>query len=134
MLISPEGEVEPLAFKLEFGNTNNTTEYEALILGIVTTKERGVKILKAQGDAELIVRQVKGQYLVKNHKLKNYRNRVWDEIEGLDAFSIRAIPREMNTKADSLAVSTSLLLPHPYIKDKKYQIKIIYQSVVLDNT
>ena len=42
VLMSPEGEVEPLAFKLEFSNTNNTTEYEALILGIVTAKERGI--------------------------------------------------------------------------------------------
>ena len=67
---------------------------------------------------------------MKNHKLKNYRNRVWDEIEGLDAFSIRAMPREMNTKADSLAVSASLLLPHPNFKDRKYQIEIIYRSVV----
>ena len=46
---------------------------------------------------------------MKNHKLKNYINRVWDKIEGIDAFSIEAIPREMNTKADSLVVSTSLL-------------------------
>ena len=71
---------------------------------------------------------------MKNHKLKNYRNRVWDEIEGLDALSIRAMPREMNTKADSLAVSTSLLIPHPKFKDRKYQIEILYRSVVLDNT
>jgi hypothetical protein len=69
VLIPPEGEPEPLAFKLEFGNTNNTVEYEALLLGIVAAKERGVKILKARGDAELIVRQVRGQYFVKNHKL-----------------------------------------------------------------
>ena len=62
VLISLDGESEPLAFKLEFGNTNNIEEYEALLLGIVTTKERGIKILKAQGDAELIVRQIKGQY------------------------------------------------------------------------
>ena len=45
-----------MAFKLEFRNTNNTTEYEVLLLGIVEAKEKGVKILKAKGDAELIVR------------------------------------------------------------------------------
>ena len=38
VLIPPEGEPEPIAFKLEFGNTNNTAEYEALLLGIVATK------------------------------------------------------------------------------------------------
>ena len=58
---------------------------------------------------------------------------MWDEIEDLDAFSIRVVPREMNTKADSLTVFASLLLPHPDFKDKKYQIKIIYQSTILDN-
>ena len=80
VLISPEREPEPMAFKLEFGNTNNTTEYEALLLGVTIVKERGIKILKAWGDAELIVRQIKGTYSMKNHKLKNYRNKVWDEI------------------------------------------------------
>ena len=79
------------------------------------------------------MRQIKGKYYVKNHKLKNYRNRVSDEIEGLDAFSIKEMPREMNTKANSLVVSTSLLLPHLEFKDKKYQIEIMYQASVPDN-
>ena len=102
-------------------------------MGIVSEKERGIKILKAQGDIELIVRQIKGQYSVKNHKLKNYRKGVWDKIEGLDAFSIKVMPREMNTKAGSLVVSSSLLLPHPDFMDKKYQIEIIYRSIILHN-
>ena len=53
---------------------NNTIEYETLLIGIMKMKEKGVKILKSRGDVELIVRQVKGQYSVKNHKLKNYRS------------------------------------------------------------
>ena len=56
VLIPPQGELEPMAFKLEFGNKNNTTKYEALLLGIVAEKERGIKVLKARGDVELIVR------------------------------------------------------------------------------
>lgn len=67
-----------------------------------------------------------------SHKLENYRNIIWDEIEDLNTFSITTVPREMNTKAYSLAIFASLLLPHPD-KDKKYQIEIIYQSIVLDN-
>ena len=93
VLISPEGESEPLLFKLEFGNTNNMEKYEALLLRITFTKERGIELLKAQGDAKLVVHQVKGKYSVKYHRLKNYRNRVWDEIEELDAFSITSVPR-----------------------------------------
>ena len=70
---------------------------------------------------------------MKIHKLKNYRNRVWDGIEGLDAFSIKVVPQEMNTRADSLVVSTSLLLPHPEFKDKKYQIEIVYRPSIPNN-
>lgn len=133
VLIPPEGELEPMAFKLEFVNINNIIEYKALLLGVIATKEKGVKILKARGDVELIVRQIKGQYSIRNHKLKNYRNRVWDEEEGLDAFSIEVVPREMNTKANSLAVFTSLLLPIPKFKDKKYQVEIVYQASISNN-
>ena len=39
----------------------------------------------------------------------------------------------MNTKVNSLAVSASLLLPHPEFKDKKYQIEIVYRASVPDN-
>jgi hypothetical protein len=47
VLIPPKGEPKPMAFKLEFGNTNNTVEYEALLLGIIAAKVKGIKILKA---------------------------------------------------------------------------------------
>lgn len=79
-------------------------------------KEKGVKILKARGYAKLIVHQVRGQYSVKKYKMKNYHIRVWDEIEGLDAFSIESMPRELNLKVDSLAVLASLSLPHQNLK------------------
>jgi len=50
--------------------------------------------VKSKGDAELIVKQVRKLYTVKNGRLRHYRNRVWDCIEDFDAFSIEAIPRE----------------------------------------
>lgn len=56
VLISPEGDLTQLAYKLQFNNTNNNIEYEALLLGITIAKQRGVKILKAQGNAKIIVR------------------------------------------------------------------------------
>ncbi|KAH9303049.1 hypothetical protein KI387_014632, partial [Taxus chinensis] len=40
LLISPEGCLYPFSFKLQFENTNNTAEYEALILGLQVAKER----------------------------------------------------------------------------------------------
>ncbi|KAH9323704.1 hypothetical protein KI387_018343, partial [Taxus chinensis] len=57
LLISPDHEVFPYSRKLMFENTNHTAEYEALLLGMEQAKKKGVKLLKAQGDAELLVKQ-----------------------------------------------------------------------------
>lgn len=71
---------------------------------------------------------------MKNERLKHYRNRIWDEIEYFDAFSIEAIPRSQNSRADSLAVSASLLLPHPDFGMDVYRIEVVYRPNVLDNS
>lgn len=46
---------------------------------------------------------------------------------------IESTPKEMNSKVDSLVVSTSLLLTHHEFKDKKYPIEIIYIASIPDN-
>ncbi|KAH9317588.1 hypothetical protein KI387_019357, partial [Taxus chinensis] len=55
-------EIFPSAFKLHFDNTNNMTEYEALLLGLEMARQKGIQNLKVQGDDELIVNQVRGIY------------------------------------------------------------------------
>ena len=58
VLVAPNGEITCLAYKLDFKNTNNTAEYEALLLGMEAAKQKRIKLLKVQGDAELVVRQI----------------------------------------------------------------------------
>ncbi|GLJ06993.1 hypothetical protein SUGI_0054950 [Cryptomeria japonica] len=134
VLILPSGTHIPFSFKLEFKNTNNMAEYEALLLGLAEAKKLRVKLLRVKGDAELIVKQVRGLFNVKNKRLKHYRNRVWDEIKDFDAFSIEAIPREQNSKAYSLAISSSLLIPHLEFGDDTYRVELIYWPSVPDNS
>ena len=43
LLISPGGEVVRLMYKLEFITTNNTAEYEALLLGLKVAKYLGIQ-------------------------------------------------------------------------------------------
>ncbi|XP_059075436.1 uncharacterized protein LOC131875353 [Cryptomeria japonica] len=133
VLISPSDEKFPKAYKLEFDTTNNTIEYEALLLGLEFAKEKGIKKLQVTGDVELIVNQVKIKYLSKNKRLRSYRNKVWDEIEGFVSFSIQAIPREKSTKIDSLVVLASLLLPHPEFDRSVYVVEMINRPSVPDN-
>ena len=108
VLISPTQQVLTLSYKLQFQTTNNTAEYEALILGMKAAKDLGADQLTVFGDSELVIRQVRNQYQVKNSKLKNYRNEVWDLIEHyFIAFNLNHVDREINKRADSLAISAS---------------------------
>ena len=43
LLISPSGEIVKLMYKLEFITTNNTAEYEALLLGLKASKDLGIQ-------------------------------------------------------------------------------------------
>ncbi|XP_059071472.1 uncharacterized protein LOC131867183 [Cryptomeria japonica] len=134
ILIPPHGKVIPYSFKLEFQNMNNMAEYEALLLGLAEAKRLQIKMLKVRGDAELIVKQVRGLFVVKNERLRHYRNRVRDEIEAFDVFSIEAIPREFNSKEDSLVESAALLVPHPVFTIDTYRVELVYKPSVLDNS
>ena len=62
------------SYKLEFPYTNNIVEYEALLLGLHLLKDLGAKKVSVQGDSELIIRQIKGEYSAKNPRLREYRN------------------------------------------------------------
>ncbi|XP_059067600.1 uncharacterized protein LOC131858387 [Cryptomeria japonica] len=133
ILISPKGEIFPYSFKLQFANTNNTTEYESLLLGMSVALKRGIRNLHAQRDAELIVCQVRNIYQTKNDRLKHYRNLVWENIEDFDSFNISVVPREYNDRADSLAISATSLIPHLDFGQDKYIIEIINRPSVPDN-
>lgn len=54
-------------------------------------------------------------------------------IEYFDAFSISVVPREYNDRADSLAISATLLIPHLDFGQDKYIIELIYKPSVPDN-
>ena len=51
----------------------------------------------------------------------------------LDAFSLQVVPSEQNARVDLLAVSSSLLLPHPKFKDKDYKVEVLFRANVPDN-
>ena len=54
MIISPS-DIYNFAFRLEFEASNNVADYEALIIGLETTKDMGIKMLNIKGDSDLVV-------------------------------------------------------------------------------
>jgi ribonuclease HI len=82
--------------------TNNVAEYRALLLGIGRAAELGASELELVGDSELIVRQVKGEYKVKDANLRELHAEVQRALRPFESWSIRHVRREQNTEADRL--------------------------------
>ena len=83
--------------------TNNEAEYWALLLGLKEAKRLGGDSVRIFTDSELIERQVKGLYRVKNLNLKSLHRTVIKNIKQFSSFEIESIPREQNREADRLA-------------------------------
>lgn len=83
--------------------TNNEAEYWALLLGLREAKRLGGATLRIFTDSELIERQIKGVYRVKDLKLKALHKAVLQDLKTFLSFEIQSIPREENKEADRLA-------------------------------
>lgn len=83
--------------------TNNFAEYQGLIAALEYAIEHGHKSLKLISDSELLVRQIKGIYKVKNATLQELHGRAKELIAELEWFSIDHALREHNREADELA-------------------------------
>ncbi|MGW8162017.1 MAG: ribonuclease HI family protein [Desulfobulbales bacterium] len=83
--------------------TNNAAEYQALIAGLETALHSGCNKLSIFLDSELIVRQITGQYRVKNAQLQPLFLKVRDMLGQLESWRIQHIPRLENALADQLA-------------------------------
>jgi ribonuclease HI len=84
-------------------HTNNFAEYQGLIAALEYALQHGPKALKLISDSELLVRQIKGIYKVKNATLQDLHARAKELIKQLDWFSIGHALREHNQEADRLA-------------------------------
>jgi len=83
--------------------TNNIAEYKALILGIKLSTKYNAKRVLFKADSELMVKQIKGEYRVKNAQLKLLFAEAQSLLKKLPNWKIMHVPREENKEADLLA-------------------------------
>ncbi len=83
--------------------TNNFAEYSGLLAALAYAVEHGCKALKVISDSELLVRQLKGIYKVRDPRLREMYDRAQTMIRKLDWFRIEHARREHNREADRLA-------------------------------
>lgn len=83
--------------------TNNQAEYTALLEGLKKALSEGILEISVFADSELMVKQMKGEYKVKNLVLKDLWNQTHMLSKKFDTFSIQHVRREKNERADELA-------------------------------
>lgn len=83
--------------------TNNVAEYKALLLGLTRALEAGVRRIEVRADSELLIRQLKGEYRVKNEGLKPLAAEAKALLARFESFRLKHVRRELNTEADQLA-------------------------------
>lgn len=84
--------------------TNNIAEYAALATCLKLAQKMKCSNLIVHSDSELMVRQLNGQYKVKDEGLKKYFQRIKKILtESQYQFTIKFVPREKNQEADQLA-------------------------------
>ncbi len=83
--------------------TNNQAEYTALLDTLEQCKKLGAKVVQVFSDSELVVRQLNGEYQVKDPKLRVLYDQVRALRSAFERVSFQHVPREKNKHADALA-------------------------------
>ena len=83
--------------------TNNVAEYMAFILGLKEAEKLGGKTLSLHADSELLVKQIKGAYKVRDKKMKILFDKAKKHLSTFLQYEISHIKREENRDADRLA-------------------------------
>lgn len=82
--------------------TNNEAEYKGLIFGLDMVAKMDIKEIDCYLDSELVVKQVRGEYKVKNENIKGFFVILKEKINNFNKITFTHIPREQNSEADAL--------------------------------
>ncbi len=83
--------------------TNNQAEYQAVVFALEKAKEMGAKRLSFFLDSELVVKQLNGEYKVKNKDLAPLFLKIHNLKIGFSSVTFTHVRREFNKEADRLA-------------------------------
>jgi len=106
VLTGPDGhEVEARGEALG-STTNNVAEYRALLSGLEAAARHGASPLSVHMDSELVIRQMTGEYRVKNEGLKPLHQRARQAAARIAEVHFVAVRREKNARANRLVNDT----------------------------
>lgn len=80
--------------------TNNYAEYSALLAALQKAKELGASEVDCVLDSELVVKQMRGEYKIKEPNLQKLFVKVYNAASQFKKVSYRHVPRSENQEAD----------------------------------
>jgi len=83
--------------------TNNVAEYEAVILALTEARSLGMRKIEIRTDSKLLSSQLKGEYKIKDPKLRTLAVRCMRLLRTFGSSKITLVPRKDNSRADRLA-------------------------------
>ena len=102
VLLDPHGEVVEEVGRYLGTATNNVAEWTALCIGLEAARARGIRRLAVRLDSELVVKQIRGEYRVKNADLQVLHQRAKALLRHFEHVEIKHVPRKQNALADRL--------------------------------
>ena len=103
ILCSPGGFNIQQAITFLFPATNNQVEYEALLVGLRLANTLNLKVLRIYSDSQIMVKQIKGEYIAKDPQLAQYQALVQTYLSQLAEVDLVQINREDNIRVDALS-------------------------------
>lgn len=83
--------------------SNNEAEYMAVIMALQLVQQLGFTEVELRVDSNLVCKQLRGEWQIKNDDLRRMHRRAKSWIKRLDSFTVTHVPRRQNKKADRLA-------------------------------
>jgi ribonuclease HI len=83
--------------------TNNESEYEGLLLGLIQSKKMDIQNLLIQGDSQLVIKQMKGEFKVKSPNLILLHETCMELTKTISVVNFQHIYRQHNIRADELS-------------------------------
>jgi len=102
VIVGPDGAILAEVTDYLGVTTNNVAEYKALILTLTRALELGCTKIAVKCDSELVVRQLNGEYRVKDEKMKPLHQAVQRLLTRFDEHPVEHVRREQNKLADKL--------------------------------
>lgn len=103
VILSPDGATVARLGRYLGEATNNCAEYNGLLLGLRRALELGATEVEVYADSQLVIRQLAGQYRVRNEALRPLFDEALWLLKRFRKHSLHHIPRERNGAADEMS-------------------------------